>query len=35
LRRGEIVADGCARIDLGNTPLGELTLATATAKKQK
>jgi len=62
LRRGEIVADGSARIDLGNTPqfssipvkisvdsvpqalegivsrgapLGELTLATAMAKKQK
>jgi hypothetical protein len=62
LRRGEIAADGSARIDLGNTPqfssipvkisvdsvpqvlegivsrgapLGELTLATAMAKKQK
>jgi hypothetical protein len=62
LRRGEIAADGSARIELGNTPqfssipvkisvdsvpqvlegivsrgapLGELTLATAMAKKQK
>lgn len=62
LRRGEVAADGSARIDLGNTPqfssipvkisvdsvpqvleglvsrgapLGELTLATAMAKKQK